>query len=135
MKITVCSSMTFIDHVKKVAQELTNRGFAVEFPSPEGVQFLDTTTEAEKVTAKRKLADDHFARIRESDAILVVNDEKNGVAGHVGASAMLEIGAARILNVPVYLLNEPAKSAANYDELMANCEIMYDDLSKIKEEK
>lgn len=56
---------------------------------------------------------DHLKKIQESDAILVLNHEKNGVPGYVGGSSLIEMGFAHFLNKKIFLLNPIPK--INYD--------------------
>jgi hypothetical protein len=48
---------------------------------------------------------EHFAKILWSEAILVVNEEKHGVAGYIGGNTLMELGLAFHLEKPIYLLN------------------------------
>ena len=48
----------------------------------------------------------YFGKIGESNAILVLNLDKNGVKGYVGGSTFLEMGFAHVLWKKIFLLNE-----------------------------
>jgi len=48
---------------------------------------------------------DHLRKIQESDAILVLNYRRKGIAGYVGGSSLIEMGFAYYLNRKIYLLN------------------------------
>ncbi len=56
-----------------------------------------------------------FDLIAESDAILVLNHEKNGIKGYVGGATLMEIGIARHLNKKIFLLhNLPTEEEQRY---------------------
>jgi len=48
----------------------------------------------------------YFQKIRESEAILVLNFEKNGIKNYIGGNVFLEMGFAHVLNKKIFLLNE-----------------------------
>jgi hypothetical protein len=48
---------------------------------------------------------DHLAKIERSDAILVLNYDKDGIAGYVGGSSLIEMGFAHYLKKKIFLLN------------------------------
>ncbi|MDP3994451.1 MAG: hypothetical protein Q8P91_01290 [bacterium] len=74
--------------------------------------------------AKRKinynLIKKHYYKIQKSDAILVINKEKNGIKNYIGGNSFLEMGYAYILNKKIYLLNKlPKDLLIIYQELVA----------------
>ena len=60
--------------------------------------------------AKRKMANDlirkHCHLIDNSDAILVLNYEKNGIQNYIGGNSFLEVGYAHIVGKKIFLINE-----------------------------
>ena len=46
-----------------------------------------------------------FSKVVWSDAILVLNLEKKGVPGYIGANALLEMGLAFHMQKPIYLMH------------------------------
>lgn len=48
----------------------------------------------------------HNEKIVWSDAILVLNLDKNDIAGYIGANTLMEMGLAFHLKKPIYLLNQ-----------------------------
>lgn len=48
----------------------------------------------------------HYKNICESDAVLVVNNEKNGVVNYIGGNALIEMGQAFVNDKIIFLLNE-----------------------------
>lgn len=75
----------------------------------------------------------HFNEIKQSDAILVLNFDKNGIKNYIGANTFLEIGYAHVLNKRIYLLNEMPEQAYIKDELEAmDIVVINGDLIRIK---
>lgn len=82
--------------------------------------------------AKRKIDNDlikkHYYKIQKSDAILVINKEKNGIKNYIGGNSFLEIGFAYILNKKIYVLNKlPKDLLIIYQELVAMKPIILND--------
>jgi len=48
----------------------------------------------------------HYEHILQSDAVLVVNLEKNGIKNYVGGNALIEMGQAYVNNKVIFLLND-----------------------------
>ena len=106
MKITVCGSISFAKQMRKVVTILTERGHAVLLP--DRVAQDEDLHIGDEEAANRKeefdLIKKHWEKIRECDAILVLNYHKNGIEGYVGGNTFLEMGFAHVLGKPIYLL-------------------------------
>lgn len=136
MKITICGSMRFAKEmfeIKDLLEELEHRVlipkdsemFIQEEEIKNDVQFL----------IDGNYIQDHFDKIAQSDAILVLNFEKNKIKGYVGGNTLMEIGIAKYEKKKIYLLNEiPNKSDLSYaTEIQASEPIVINgDLKKIK---
>lgn len=61
----------------------------------------------------------NFDKIAESDSILVVNGEKHGIKGYIGANVLMEIGLAFYFKKNIYIWNPTEKDSAYNDELRA----------------
>lgn len=48
----------------------------------------------------------HYRHILESDAILVVNLEKNGIHNYIGGNALIEMGQAYVNDKTIFLYND-----------------------------
>ncbi len=116
MKISIISSMYFAKRVLEIEGELKTRGHKVTIPldtydcidKPELSDDLD-------FTLKHNLLMKAFKRIKESDAILVINEEKNGIKGYIGGATLMEIAVAYYLNKKIYILNKlPDESELPY---------------------
>ncbi|MDD5291382.1 MAG: hypothetical protein PHZ04_04720 [Patescibacteria group bacterium] len=123
MKIVICGSIDFTPQIKEVSDELTKQGHTVDIPLTSqrilnGELTLEDFLKEKSVngdagfreSAKRKIADDvikrYYNKINDSDAILVLNLEKKGIANYIGGNTFLEMGFAHVLNKTIYLYND-----------------------------
>ncbi len=101
MKITLCGSLVFLEYMKQLEADLISRGHEVqrpEIPWPKDVLCPPD----QKAEAMRE----HFEKIEWSDAIVIVNPEKKGVAGYVGGNALMEMALAFYLRKTIYLTHQ-----------------------------
>ena len=137
MKIVICGSMTFSKSMIDVEKELLKIGHAVIIPrhTKEYAELKlaeEIHTESVKNKINYDLIRDYFEEIKNADAVLIINKEKNGIKHYIGGNSFLEMGFAHILNKKVFLLNEIPKMIYT-DEIKAIQPIVLnDDLSKIK---
>jgi hypothetical protein len=120
MKITICSSMTFLDRILIVKGQLEDLGHEVLVPEmSEAFDYTSASVE-QRIQRKRQydLIRRHWNKIREGDAILVLNYDKDGVSNYVGGNSFLEMGFAHVLSKPIYLLN-PVPDMAYRSEMAA----------------
>lgn len=77
-------------------------------------------TDEDRITVKIEydFIHEHFKKIEKADAILILNYEKNGIAGYIGGNTFLEMGYAFGLGKQVYLLN-PIPQMDYYTEMVA----------------
>lgn len=52
---------------------------------------------------------DHFQKVAESDAIIVLNYQKNNLSGYIGGATLMEIGLARHLGKKIFILHDLPK--------------------------
>jgi nucleoside 2-deoxyribosyltransferase len=137
MKIVICGSMTASKEMIEAEKKLKELGHEVVLPEFTYIYAsMDTADEMHAASAKNKLEYDlikrYFEKIKESDAVLVVNVEKNNIKGYIGGNAFLEMGFALILNKAIYLSNEiPQLSYRDEIEAM-NPIVLNGDLTRIK---
>ncbi|MFH1780595.1 MAG: hypothetical protein ABH841_01110 [Candidatus Nealsonbacteria bacterium] len=111
MKIIICGSMTAAREMVAVEKKLQELGHEIILPDfTYDYANFDTIEKMHAESARNKVAHDlirgYFEKIKNSDAILVVNIERKGVEGYIGGNSFLEMGFAHILNKPIYLLNK-----------------------------
>ena len=104
MKIVICGSMQFEPKMAEIAEDLISRGYEVDKPNVvEGHVYADNLDA--NAGLKRGFIDEHFAKINTADAVLVVNEDKNGIVGYVGGNTLIEISHAYAQGLEVFLLN------------------------------
>ena len=146
MKITICSSAFFIKEVEKVKQKLEEKGYQV-FIFPQKVELEGEILEVTQFYKMRKedyfneaywklknrLMEEHIRKIERSDAILVLNHDKDGISGYIGGNTFLEMGLAYYLNKKIFLWKKPSENLPFFEEIMALKPIIIDEnLEKIK---
>jgi diphthamide synthase subunit DPH2 len=143
MKIAICGSIEFTPKIKEVAGVLTEHGHEVDIPlTSQRIKNGELTLEEFKKEkqrngdgAFRKIKGDlikrHYEIIKKSDAVLILNSEKDGVANYIGGNTFLEMGFAHVLNKKIFLLN-PIPEISYKDEIIAMQPIVLaGDLTKI----
>jgi len=84
MQITICGSLQFAKEILEAEKQLIELGHGVNVP-PGTAAFLDGRTNA-RTASKRDIEEmnEHHNFIKHSDAVLIINHEKNGIPGYVG---------------------------------------------------
>lgn len=103
--IVLCGSMKLKDRMVEIEEKLKNLGFGVLLPDFGEVNDYSTMTESKQYELKNKMILNHFDKIKQGDAILVVNESLKGVDSYIGANSFLEMGLAFSLNKKIFLLN------------------------------
>lgn len=138
MKIFLVASMDFYPKLVEIQSELIKMGNEIEIPisakmmvdsgSFDPGSFKGSYTNQQKMTFFRNNLD----RMKDCDSILVINEEKKGIAGYIGASVIMEIGIAFYLNKKIYLWNPMSSDAAYKPEIETfEAIVINQDLSKI----
>src|SRR5215469_7201781 len=121
MKITICGSLKFFDKMVGIQERLEEMGHEVLIPIE--VAGLDYWSEdgSLRVTAKRAqdLISEHFRKIEQSEAVLVVNLTKGDIKNYIGANTFLELGFAHYLGKRIYLLHPIPDQPYILDEVLA----------------
>ncbi|MCL4360389.1 hypothetical protein M1555_04015 [Patescibacteria group bacterium] len=109
MNITICGSMQFHREMIAAKATLEKAGHLVVIPSGAYHDELNEsymTTDEEKINVKieHDFIREHFRAIQGADAIVVLNYEKNGIAGYIGGNTFLEMGIAFWLGKKIFLL-------------------------------
>ena len=119
MKIVICASVDFTYKIKEIADVLLKQEHRVKLPFY-SQKILDGEVSLEEylrikqkdgdIDFRKKAETDlikrHFHLIKNSDAILVLNVDKDGVKNYIGGNTFLEMGFAYILDKKIFLLNE-----------------------------
>lgn len=120
MKITICGSIAFHDEMLDMKGKLEKLGHEVRLPPSDIRDESGKMIPVKEYYEKRKTETDdsswvwdkkeeamrmHFGKIEWCDAILVLNHDKNGINGYIGANTLIEMGLAFHLKKKIFLLN------------------------------
>lgn len=141
--IIICSSASFFRDVLAIRDKLKRVGFQVKIPlTAEKMKksgdfkvrsYKTWFKDDDHYKIKTKLIKDHFKKVIESDAILVVNQRKNGTLGYIGGNTLMEMTIAFHYKKPIYLWNPIAKGCPFEEEIRGlNPVIINQDLLKMK---
>ena len=137
MIIAVCGSLTHHKDLRAAQLALEKLGHTALVPKSldliekQGYKKPVTVEERLAAEAKYNFISEHFKKIETADAILVVNMEKNGVAGYIGGNTFLEMGVAFYLKKKIYTLH-PIPPVSYELELASMHPVVLDgDLSKL----
>ena len=139
MKITLCGSIAFIDQMLEHKGVLEEQGHTVFIPefiaqdkegnpmSQQEFYKIRKRGDMEPVWFEREKARairEHFEKIEKSDAILVVNCDKNDVPGYIGGNTLMEMGLAFHLGKSIYILN-PIPEMSYKEELIGMKPVLF----------
>lgn len=136
--IFLCASMNFYQELVRIEGVLTQMGWTVYIPQSAKVMKDKQDYDVSHVKGvlsyeeRSRLIRRNFDEIRDSDAILVINNEKNGVPAYIGPNVLMEIGLAFHFGKKIFIWNDVPESAPYKEEL--NCfgvEYVNRDLEKI----
>lgn len=141
--ITLCSSVSFYKDVLSIEKQLKKLGFKTKIPKTARIMAANKnfnvadykTWYANPTDYKIKTAlmNGHFKKVIASDAILVINNEKNGIAGYIGGNVLMEMTAAHLYKKPIFLWNAISAGFTIEEEIRGLNPVMINrDLSKIK---
>ncbi len=75
----------------------------------------------------------HYKNILESDAVLIVNGEKQGIANYIGGNVLMEMSQAYVNHQKIFFLNGMPSGLPYMDEIEAMDPICLNgDLTKIE---
>lgn len=117
-------------NMAKAAAFLQEQGYETEKPNVvEGHVYADNLDA--NADLKRGFIDEHFAKIDTSDAILVINEDKNGIANYIGGNTLIEIAYAYAQGLEIFILN-PIPEVSYADEIRGMHPLVLDgDLSRL----
>lgn len=133
MYITICGSVSFAKEMIEIKENLEQRGDIVVVPAnienyASGTMDIENKWEKMELDVIRA----YYEKIKNSDAILVLNYDKNNISNYVGGNSLIEIAFAHVLNKKIFLLN-PIPQMSYSDEIEAMKPIIINrDLDKIK---
>lgn len=144
MKITICNSVAFWEKAKDAQSKLNRLGhetlthpMELEFegkmvPVIEYYKARKSRWDAHIEDLKEWAMREHFNKIIASDAILVLNYDKDGKNNYIGGNTLLEMGLAFALKKKIFMLN-PIPDSLSYTEEIRGMRplVVGDDFSRI----
>ncbi|HRY36695.1 MAG TPA: hypothetical protein P5230_02310 [Candidatus Magasanikbacteria bacterium] len=106
MKITICGSMAFAKEMVSMQKQLETLGHKVIVPAnleKHAAGTMSMENKAEKI--ELDLIRGYFEEIKKTDAVLVLNYDKNNIKNYIGGNSLIEMAFAHVLNKKIFLLN------------------------------
>lgn len=139
MRITICGSVKFAPQLVEIHGQLKELGHEPlmhedMFGLVDGTARQLKEEKMEGAEIKRKFG---FIKwwhncIKNSDAILVCNFDKNGIKNYIGGNTLMEIGFAHVNDKKVFLLNPIPEGVPYDDEIRAMVDLILDgDLNRL----
>jgi len=131
--IAICGSMMFAKEMLEIKRELEAMDIKVNIQ-----EDIEDFTEGKRTNENkwRKIKLDplktYFEVIKNSDAILVVNMDKNRIKGYVGGNTLIEMAFAYVLNKKIFLLKKIPKMAYTDEIVIMKPVVLNSQLNKIK---
>lgn len=147
MNITICGSIAFYDEMLDVKEKLEQLGHCVELPPSEvkdengnvlsvkdyySMRKAETSDTSWMWDQKEEAMRVHFQKVEWSDAVLILNYNKNNISNYIGANTLLEMGLAFHLNKKLFLLNSVPEIGYKEEILGMKPIVLNNDLIKIK---
>lgn len=116
-RVVIAGSASLPEKIQSWKKYWEDRGYCVtDYPVP--INKENFLTEYPKVHT------DFFQKITEADILFVMNEDKNGIVGYLGAESFAEMcfGVAQNLiynkNIEVIILQKPSQRVQSYDEVI-----------------
>lgn len=130
MKIVLCGSLAFSKEFDEIKEKLEKAGHAAltsdtaEEAKKKGIadvkKWLEQMRKFENDKFRKFMAEKlkgHIEKIKNSDAILVCNFDKNGVKNYIGASTLMQIAIAFEHGKRIFILNPINESLGGSEEI------------------
>jgi hypothetical protein len=128
MTITICGSSAFRQQMVEYQEKLEQIGHKVII-HPHYVQsvkegrrdIMDRIDKGEHTQLKieNNYIKWYYNAIQNSDAVLILNFEKNGIKNYIGGNTLMEMGFAYVNNKKIFLINPMPDEAKYIDEIIA----------------
>ena len=136
----ICGSMTYAKEMLKAKEKLEEMDHIVKIPT-DAHEIANGDHNHDDLEADyihcidNDIMRTHFKFIEESDAVLILNHDKNGIKGYIGTASLMEIGLAHYFYKKIFLLQElPHRSEHRWvhEVRIMQPVIINGDFSKIK---
>ena len=109
MNIFICCSKYFYDRIPEIKDKLEEAGHNITLPNsfdnPMKEEEMKNKSMKEHVTWKSFMMRESEKHVKNNDAVLVLNFEKNGQANYIGGATFLEIFKAFELRKKIFMYN------------------------------
>ena len=120
MKILVICSKAFYDRIEPIKEKLEEMRHEIELPNSYYTPNAEKESWSKGAEAHSEFKSRMFRmsadRIKEMDAVLTLNYEKNGKKDYIGGSTFLELYEAFMNNKKIFLYNDIPEGIL-YDEI------------------
>ncbi|MEI6379038.1 MAG: hypothetical protein WCO55_05240 [Candidatus Falkowbacteria bacterium] len=136
MKIIICGSMAFSEQMLQLKSDLEAMGHEATVPhNAEKYVTRELSAENRQESTANKIAgnliQEYYWAIRDADAVIIADYDKNGIKDYVGGNSFLEAGYAHALEKKLYFINGIPEMPYS-DELRAlQPMVLMGDLSRI----
>ena len=132
MKLCIFGSVTLLDRIQKLGDELTAAGHQVMLPTTDenAASWGDVAIE-EKVARKRAFIEADLADLKTADAVLIANFPRHGVGGYVGAHTLMEAAFAHAMGKEVVFLHEIGPQPCRLEAMAIQDRCLGGDLSQL----
>ena len=115
-KIVISGSSKLQDKVNYWLDYFKNKNYEIiDYP-----KFIEHDNYDKELS---KIYKDFYTALENTNVFFLMNEEKNGIKGYIGASAIAELTYVVILNlihdknIDIYILNMPSQEVSSYDEV------------------
>ena len=120
MKLFLACSKYFYNRIPEIKKELESYGHIISLPNSYDVPMMEEQTKKEGQKAhaewKGKMLKKCEENIAPTDAVVVLNFEKNGQVNYIGGATFLEMHIAFLMNKKIFLY-DPIPDNMFRDEL------------------
>jgi hypothetical protein len=144
--VTICSSADFYQKVVDLQDALEKAGFISLIPLTakkmkqsgdyEASHYRTWLSDAKDYHKKTTLMRTHFDEVARGDVVLVVNEEKHGIANYIGGNVLMEMALGFYLNKPIFILNDIPEESSFLEEILAfEPIVLHGDLDKLTDHR
>lgn len=136
MRIGIIGSMQFTEKMLSVRDALIALGHDAFVTELHKAFVGKSDEEKEVIKIKQKMHDDaireFWKAMQGTDAVLVLNLDKNGIANYIGGNTLMEMGFAHVLHQKIFLYHSIPEIPFYKTEIeVVNPIVINEDLSKI----
>lgn len=115
-KVVISGSSKLQDKVKFWISYFEEKGYEI-------IDYPKYVAEDNYIRDLPSIYKNFYTNLEKTDVYFLMNEEKNGVKGYIGASAIAELTYVVILNlihnknIDIYILNMPSCDVSSYEEV------------------